>query len=365
MELMRKLNIKEEELKQIPQRKVGSASIAEGLTIAGETAHPVTLSFGKNMKKFSLRLVFLRELDHLLNLGSHFLKAIGAVWNFESDCLDFGDHTIPLLDDQGHPNPSWSAEGKGGVTKSKVREVRIPREKAPDRIQDYGPIGEAVLAKDQILRPGRPSVLQLKVMDSKHHLVTEQPLIIEGHVAGAKQLFQPNRQILPAIRALTKADQSGKIYTEALNLGSQTVKLRKGTSYGLAYQAEHIYEPEILEKDTPGVKKVAASETPGKFEGKRSPGISVRGKPEGAQPLELEDLSPERYQQMVKQIQEQLKLEDSPFCRKDPKLKEQLMRILLRYYEVFSWDGSPGSTNLIEHQIITKPGLPPIHEPYR
>ena len=69
MELMRKLNIKEEELIKIPQRRIGSASISEGLTIAGETAHLVTLSLGGSAKKFSLHLVFLRELDHLLNLG--------------------------------------------------------------------------------------------------------------------------------------------------------------------------------------------------------------------------------------------------------------------------------------------------------
>ena len=69
MELMRKLNIKEEELRKIPQRKIGSAAVDEGLTIVGETAHPVTLSLGKNAKKFSLHVVFLRELDHLLNLG--------------------------------------------------------------------------------------------------------------------------------------------------------------------------------------------------------------------------------------------------------------------------------------------------------
>ena len=362
---MRKLNIKEEELKQIPQRKVGSASTAEGLTIVGESAYPVTLSFGKNMKKFSLRLVFLRELDHLINLGSHFLKAIGAVWNFESDCLDFEDHTIPLLDDQGQPNPAWSAGGQGGVAKSKVRKVQTPREKAPERTQDHGPLGEAVLAKDQILQPGRPSVLQLKVLDSKHRLVTEQPLIVEGHISGAKQLFQQNREILPTVRALTKADKDGKIFSEALNLGPRAVKLRKGTSFGLAYQPEHIYEPEIFEKDTPGVKKVAAPGAPGELGEKRSSGDGARGKSRGAQPLELEDLSPEQYQQMVKQIQEHLKLEDSPFCRKDPKIKEQLLRILLRYYEVFSWDGSPGSTDLVEHQIITKSGLPPIREPYR
>ena len=60
-----------------------------------------------------------------------------------------------------------------------------------------------------------------------------------------------------------------------------------------------------------------------------------------------------------------LKLEDSPFCQKDPKIKKQLLRILLRYYNTFSWDGSPGSTDLIVHEIPTKEGLPPIREPYR
>ena len=367
MELMKKLNIKEEELKPVPQRKVGSACVAEELTIVGETAHPVTLSLGGTKKKFSLHLVFLRELDHLLNLGSHFLKAIGAVWNFKSDNLDFGDHALPLLDDQGRPNPTWNSGSQENVAEPKVRNMRIPREEAPDRSQDFGPLGEAVLAKDHILQPGRPAVLQLRVLDSKHHLVTGQPLIIEGHVGGAKCLFQPNRQVLPAVRALAEADEHGKAYSEALNLGSRTVKLRKGTSFGLAYQAEHVYKPEIFEKSTPGVRRVGAPEAGRNItlSENRGPKENASNPPPGAQPLDLETLSQEQYQQMLRQIREQLKLEESPFCQKDPKIKEQLLRILLRYYEAFSWDGSPGSTTLVEHEIITKPGLPPIREPYR
>lgn len=82
MELMKKLNIREEELRKIPQRKIGSAAIAEGLTIVGETVHPVTLSLGKATKKFSLHIVFLRELDHLLNLGKNHYKCddVPASW---------------------------------------------------------------------------------------------------------------------------------------------------------------------------------------------------------------------------------------------------------------------------------------------
>ena len=299
--------------------------------------------------------------------GTHFLKAIGAVWNFQSDHLNFGSYSLPLLDDQGQPNPAWNGGGLETVAGSKIRNMQIPREKGPDRSRTFGPLGEAVLAKDHVLEPGRPAVLQLKVLDSKHRLVTGQPLIVEGHVAGAKCLFQPTRPVLPTIRALAEANDHGEVFSEALNLSPRVVRLKKGTSFGLAFQAEHIYKPEILEKETPGVKRVwaTAAEPPAPAGGRCPSGKGATPPQGGAQPLDLDALSQEQYQHMLQQIQEKLKLEDSPFCQKDPKLKKQLLRLLLRYYNTFSWDGAPGSTNLIEHRILTKEGLPPIREPYR
>lgn len=289
------------------------------------------------------------------------------MWDFQLDQLNFCNYSLPLLDDQNQPNPAWNCGDWKNAADSKVRNMQIPREKGPDRSRTFGPLGEAVLAKDHLLEPGRPAVLQLKVLDSKHRLVTGQPLIIEGHMAGAKCLFQPTRPVLPAVRALAEANDHGEAFSEALNLSSRVVKLKKGTSFGWAFQATHIYKPEIFEKDAPGVKKVWAhgAEQPVKIS-EKSPLSKEAPPPQGgAQPLDLDALSQEQYQHMLQQIQEHLKLEDSPFCQKDPKIKKQLLRILLRYYNTFSWDGSPGSTDLIVHEIPTKEGLPPIREPYR
>ena len=289
------------------------------------------------------------------------------MWDFQLDQLNFCNYALPLLDDQNQPNPAWNCGDWKNVADSKVRNMQIPREKGPDRSRTFGPLGEAVLAKDHLLEPGRPAILQLKVLDSKHRLVTGQPLIIEGHMAGAKCLFQPTRPVLPAVRALAEANDHGEAFSEALNLSSRAVKLKKGTSFGWAFQATHIYKPEIFEKDAPGVKKVWAhgAEQPVKIS-EKSPLSKEAPPPQGgAQPLDLDALSQEQYQHMLQQIQEHLKLEDSPFCQKDPKIKKQLLRILLRYYNTFSWDGSPGSTDLIVHEIPTKEGLPPIRETYR
>ena len=289
------------------------------------------------------------------------------MWDFQLDQLNFCNYALPLLDDQNQPNPAWNCSDWKNAADSKVRNMQIPREKGPDRSRTFGPLGEAVLAKDHLLEPGRPAVLQLKVLDSKHRLVTGQPLIIEGHMAGAKCLFQPTRPVLPAVRALAEANDHGEAFSEALNLSSRVVKLKKGTSFGWAFQATHIYKPEIFEKDAPGVKKVWAhgAEQPVKISEKSPPSKEAPPPQGGAQPLDLDALSQEQYQHMLQQIQEHLKLEDSPFCQKDPKIKKQLLRILLRYYNTFSWDGSPGSTDLIVHEIPTKEGLPPIREPYR
>ena len=48
-----------------------------------------------------------------------------------------------------------------------------------------------------------------------------------------------------------------------------------------------------------------------------------------------------------------------------PEQQSKFILLLLKYWQVFSWDGRYGSTHLIQHYIRTPPNCPPVNEPYR
>ena len=45
--------------------------------------------------------------------------------------------------------------------------------------------------------------------------------------------------------------------------------------------------------------------------------------------------------------------------------RSKFILLLLRFWDVFAWDGQYGSTHLVKHYIRTPPGCPPVNEPYR
>ena len=380
LKLMQKLGLTEDDLQPISQKQVGSAALKSSLTILGETKTPMMLQLDNTDRKYKFRLVFLKELDHEINLGLKFLKAIGASWDFPKDALLFKGQIIPLRDDQGEINPFWKGRNLTDTSGflplgSKINKMFLPREHAPERVVDPEPVGQAVLAEDHVLQPGRPSIMKLKVRDQIHGIEIGQNLIVESHRHGPNCLYRLDRPIIGAVNVVAQLNSEKQLYSEALNTSTKVIKLRRGTPFGSIFEAEHVFEPDSTEKNVEQIAKIQRMSQRNHDQEDLVPSQHTQGDLQeeleqvqlpaySSQPLDVGKLSEKQRQFMSKQIRSKLQLEKSPFCQADPEVEKQLMHLLLRYYFTFSWDGSPGKTSLVQHSIITSDDIP-IKEPYR
>ena len=166
------------------------------------------------------------------------------------------------------------------------------------------------------------------------------PPLEEGEVGQIAVLesFEEQHQLSGWRDVVVQVDKGsrGGLKVGVLNTLGRPVKLRAGTVYGTFAGVR------ILEDEVP-LPEVAALSSPG---------------PEGPEDKTLATDSQKR-EWLIKEF----RLKASPFLRK-PEEQEKAVRLLLRYWDVFSLHGEFGHTNLIQHEIHTVPG-PPIKTRHR
>ena len=64
-------------------------------------------------------------------------------------------------------------------------------------------------------------------------------------------------------------------------------------------------------------------------------------------------------EEQTRQIEQAFKLKENPHLDTDKK-QQLVQELLLEFYDVFSWNGEFGKTELVEHAIKLKPGATPV-----
>ena len=339
--LLKQLGLTTADLQSTGQAFVGSAATGTKLKILGETRRPVTIQLPGLAQKFKFKLVFLEQLDHPLNLGTKFLKAIKASWDFKKDALLFPTRIVPLADEEGKINSYWI-----GKSLAQSNTLHCRREHAPERPHPPEPLAQAVLARDHVLLPGQPHEMCLKVLEQPHPLQPQQDLIIEGLWQGANAVFQNNRPVVAALNVVGTLDQEGHIYSQAINISQKKIRLKKGTPFANIFEAE-VHQPKSQIEKVANLANIAGRKRNHQGQllspvGKDTSQLQDRATDAVFQPLNLSTVPKVELERMKKDVREKLELGKSVFCQQDPKVQEQLTNLLCRYYHVFSWDGSPG-----------------------
>ena len=192
----------------------------------------------------------------------------------------------------------------------------------PQQYRPYGPSAEA--------RTGP----ETKRVEGKSCYVL--PVQLEPPLpAGALVLLQPNaRSLLGDNPILQEVQADGSLSVLVDNLECEDINLEPGTLVG-------------------SVQEVTT--TPAALHSDNSPS------PEAATHAEFNALPQE---EKIKWLVTQFRLDKAPALQRDPRLRKEVIRVLLQFSDVISIGGY-GKTNLISHHIDVLPGTTPIKMKHR
>lgn len=282
---------------------VGTAKEGSGLKVLGRLKEPLQLQLGAGIV-LRTRPIVLRGLAMPLNLSGPYLKAQGIDQIHSKDCLQINGQVIPLVKDR---------------QKELIGQIQA----------------ELYIKEDQVI----PSCSVAHVAVIAPDIRKRNAQFLEGIVEGSFGFMEEN-DLHPWRRTIQKFDLEGNAIVGVMNTTGQDIKISKGSKYGTVYaitdkaddpfERIHVIQNGVDDADVKAIK--------------------------GG----LEDLK-----QKKKKLVEALKLKDSPFL-KDPAVLSRAVEFLVRYWELFSFDGSFGKTDLLKHSIRLQEGKHhPINQRYR
>jgi hypothetical protein len=215
-------------------------------------------------------------------------------------------------------------------------------------------------------------IAQLSLRTSKRIRVPPRSMIhfkvqASKEVAGKDGVVQGNEKMLtsiglmPWVASLVTTDADGYVPVGVLNPSNKGIYLPKGAVYG---KWQPMGEMEKRERHPWRVACIARVATTGvthkptvreKLDEIIKQMKEKEAKPEPA--VEKPKLTTQK--QKLAWLEEAFQLDKSLPLQKRPKLKAQLLSLLLKYWDVISIDGEFGSTDLLQHAIHTG-NAPPI-----
>ena len=301
-DFFRSLGFGPNDLRPIPLKELGTAKKDAALTIEGETAKPLYVSFAGSATKFKIRPIVVTGLSMAMNIGGPFLKLNNIDQLHSRNALRIQGHDVPLLatPTSGMPGPEISSSlvYVAGETVVPAKSVVFVPLRAPEVEGRRMPHGDGVL---------------------------------EGSTK-----FMKRTDLHPWVGSITRCDEHGHLTGGLMNTLDVDIVVPEGQAYGDFTL-------------TCGVDE--ATSHPWRIstmEGPEVPADVAAAKP-CPNPVTL----PKSKAAQRKWACEQFKLQDSPF------LKEQVDQdaaadLLLEYLDVFSLDGSFGKTDLLVHEIFTE-----------
>ncbi len=187
----------------------------------------------------------------------------------------------------------------------------------------------------------------------------------QAHLQGSKE-FMRQTDLHPCLNAIVKVSKNGTAWAAVLNTLTDDVKLSRGQRYGTLTStcdptSSKVYPHRICVMDSgPKSKSSKASDYIKKFVDKAKADASSKHTSSSTPSKNPLDFSTD---EKIAYLKEHFGLSDNPIL-KDPKDLDLAVITLLEFWDVFSHDGSSGTTSLLKHRIITE-DVPPIKCKYR
>ena len=312
---------------------VGTAKAGASLKVLGELSKPIALRFGGLSTAFKCRPVVLDGLAMPFNISGPFLKQHNFDQIHSRDALRVQGRDIPL-----------------------VASVEPPCKEETIKSEVY-------CASTVIVPPNHLSYIPVRAPEVESRKMPSGDGILSGDGD-----FMSKTDLHPWAHTLISMPESGQLHVGVMNTLGTEVTIPEGTRYGcfrltVSPEQQHQFPWRIctLQSNSP----VSSSSNSGSSDGsqnasKRVPPSSPV-KPSSFMGGPTTDLNKkDRLLFLVEKFQ----LDKSPFLTK----KEDLLKagkLLLDYWDLFSFDGSFGKTTLLKHAIRTDPNKNPINQRFR
>ena len=308
-ELMLQLGLSHKDLRPIQGfQTIGTAKEDARLMVLGEFKRPLRVRLGGMGATYNIRPIVLRGLRMGLNIGGPFLREHAMDQLHSENVLRIatrkGHQKIPLLSED-----DWS--------------------KSPDECT----ISAMYVDKHYVVPPNSRMTMAVRVPEVQGRRMAPGAGIVHG-----SPTFVEKTDLHPwAGQAVTGCPANGLMKVQVMNTSDEPCVVRRGT-----YMGE--FEAVDLEA-TKTINNLDMAE-------------------EATAPKHI-DIQDEETRRKVAQIIEVFQLDDSDLLAQQPDQKAALILLLLRNYDLFSWDGEVGRTHLIEHQIETQPDARPVYARYK
>ena len=301
--LFRQLGFSDADLQPIAQKECGTAKKGQGLTVLGELRRSLHVTLGRHATKFRLRPVVIEDLSHDMNLAGPWLGRNGMTHDYQGNKLRVNGQDIPL-----HHGKGIAAVPKATVSVSSVY--------VTDKVT-IDPQSEAFI-------PAHASEVAGNRMEHGYG-------VVEGSFDFMRKTDLHNWQ-----NGYGYCDPAGHMVVGVMNTLNTPVTIQAGTRYGTITLACDDRDKDRFVNRISIMSAGTDKERP--QEAKGSDGWSLEEK--------------------VAWLRKELHLDDNPVLDTPEKLG-QVIALLVKRFDAFTTDDSPGRTDWIEHRIDVQ-GTRPI-----
>jgi hypothetical protein len=303
-----RLGLTKNDLRPIEVTQVATAKKGANLKVIGELCQPIYLTVGGLHTKLKTRPVVVDGLTMPFNVCGPFLKQHSIDQLHSRNCLRINGHDVPLMN---------------------RRSSQVPGPEAPV---------SAVYVRQTLVVPAMSAAyVQLRAAEIEAKKMPSGDGVLEGDTA-----FMEATDTHAWTGAIVSVDDDGRLIGGILNTLDYPITIEEGRRYGVFTRtcspddiAAYPWRICTLEK-----------------------GEAAKIQPP-ANPDQLDDKNDWSVGQKRKWLKEVFKLEQSP-CLKRVHDLEAATSLLLEFWDILSHDGSFGKTSLIQHEIFTPEGVPPI-----
>ena len=328
LEAAKKIGLDMESLLPIGNLRVHTAQEGAYLKVLGEAPKPLALKVRDNV--FSLQPMVVDGLQADLNLSGPLMKLLGWTVDFAkgriSDCRGLD---CKLVEGSSPQVASIRVKGKH----------RRMKEKAVDLEQNVD-----IFFKHRVVVPPRCRV--------RVELTTPQPMVgsLERILKGNER-FEKKHDLHATVGALVRMTPEGATFAYVLNSLPVEKVIPAGACYGQIEEGREFKK--LLVQSIQPEKQVYSSKADGAAASTRTP--------------------PEQLGPKASKLSEAVKLAwivksfdlDNKKCLRTKEQRKAARLVLLKHFDVFSHDGSYGTTSILKHEIKTIPGKGPIAQKAR
>ena len=323
------------DLKKATASEVTTAAKGATLRVLGEPRQPLQLEVPQLKASFAFRPVIIEGLTMPCNISGPCMKEMKWDHYISKDALKINGHLVQLHPDLevGQPEQTgWLEETNDP-----------PRVVATIGKVKLGPQHASMLTVAAIDNPPlKPGLYTYSAPNSAGGNELTDDIVENGLV----EVDKKGRARIPV-----RNDHEGntKVFPDTLIVGTlQPVKLLSWSEAVMSVAAQT-----KKQKDKQDLLEYALRQ---KKEGSAKDKISPK-----LRKIRMDSLPKE---EKVKWLIEHFKLNESPFL-KTPERMKKATDLLLRYWDMMSFDGDFGKTDRVQHRIITEPGTKPIKDKYR